>query len=215
MAVLLSKFKKIFITLSVAVLILSSCALAVESNFSDSFFNIMKKQQKKEITPKMAAAREELNKRKIPLSIDSFVKYVKKNDVEVLQIFTDAGFDVNTDFYTDYPIYYATKHNCYEAAKFLLKHNANPNLGFNPPLVEAIKRKNPQIAHLLMEHGARVNRDDFMSGNTILYIALQKKQYEIARDLIEHGAKIDTRSKMLIEAKNLYEILNLDESSLN
>lgn len=213
MAVLLSKFKKIFITLSVAVLILSSCALAVESNFSDSFFNIMKKQQKKEITPKMAAAREELNKRKIPLSIDSFIKYVKKNDIEVLQIFTDAGFDVNTDFYTDYPIYYATKHNCYEAAKFLLKHNANPNLGFNPPLVEAIKRKNPQIAHLLMEHGARVNIYDFMSGNTILYTALKLKQYEIAQDLIKHGARIDAHSKHYIENKKLQEELKVNKSN--
>ena len=192
MAVLLSKFKKIFITLSVAVLILSSCALAVESNFSDSFFNIMKKQQKKEITPKMAAAREELNKRKIPLSIDSFVKYVKKNDVEVLQIFTDAGFDVNTDFYTDYPIYYATKHNCYEAAKFLLKHNANPNLGFNPP---------------------RVNIYDFMSGNTILYTSLKLKQYEIAQDLIKHGARIDAHSKHYIENKKLQEELKVNKSN--
>lgn len=212
---MLFKIKNILIILSAVVLIFNNCALAFESGFSDDFFNVLKKYQKKEKTPEMAAAKEELKKRKIPASVDSFVKYVKKNDLEVLQIFIDAGFDVNTDFYTDYPIYYAAKHNRYEAAKFLLEHGANPNLGFTPALDVAIKNKNAQIAHLLMEHGARVNRDDFMSGNTILYIALQKKQYEIARDLIEHGAKIDTRSKMLIEAKNLYEILNLDESLLN
>ena len=211
MAVLLSKIRKIFITMGAAVFILNSCALAFESGFSDDLFNTLKKYQKKETTPEMSAAKEELKKRKIPASVDSFIKHVKKNDIEILQIFVDAGFDVNTDFYTDYPIYYATKHNRYEAAKFLLEHGANPNLGFNPPLIEAIKKKNPQIAHLLIEHGAKVNVDDFMSGNTILYTALKLKQYEIARDLIEHGARIDARSKYLIENKNLYETLKIEK----
>ncbi len=213
MAVLLSKFKKMFFIISVAVFFTNCCACAFESGFSDDFFNVLKKYQKKETTPQMLAAKEELKKRKIPTSVDSFIKYVKKNNIEIMQIFIDAGFDVNTDFYTDYPIYYATKHNRYEAAKFLLEHGANPNLGFNPPLIEAIKRKNPQIAHLLIENGAKVNVDDFMSGNTILYTALKLKQYEIAQDLIEHGAKIDTRSRYIIEAKNLYDILKIDKSS--
>ena len=211
MAVLLSKIKKIFTIISVAVFILNGCVFAFDTGFSDDFFNILKKNQKKEQTPQMLAAKEELKKRKIPASVDSFIKYVKKNNIEVLQIFVDADFDVNTDFYTDYPIYYATKHNRYEAAKFLLEHGANPNLGFNPPLIEAIKKKNPQIAHLLIEHGAKVNVDDFMSGNTILYTALKLKQYEIARDLIEHGARIDARSKYLIENKNLYEALKIEK----
>lgn len=211
MADLLSKIKKIFLIISVAVLMLNCCAYAYNSGFSDDFFNILKKYQKKETTPEMIAAKDELKKRKIPANVDSFIKYVKKNDTEILQIFIDAGFDVNTDFYTDYPIYYATKHNKYEAAKLLLENGANPNLGFNPSLVEAIKRKNPQIAHLLIEHGAKVNIDDFISGDTILYKALKLKQYEIANDLIKHGAKIDTRSKYLIETKNLYNFLGIDE----
>lgn len=213
MAVLLSKLKKFLIIISAAVFTINSCACAFESGFSDDFFYMLKKYQKKETTPEMLAAKEELKKRKIPASVDSFIKYVKKNNIEILQIFVDAGFDVNTDFYTDYPIYYATKHKKYEAAKFLLENGANPNLGFNPPLSEAIKRKNPQIAHLLIEHGAKVNVDDFMSGDTILYKALKLKQYEIARDLIEHGAKIDARSKYVIERKNLYDILKLDKTN--
>ena len=213
MAVLLSKIKKIFTIISVAVFILNGCAFAFDSGFSDDFFNILKKSQKKEQTPQMLAAKEELKKRKIPASVDSFIKYVKKNDIEIMQIFVDAGFDVNTDFYTDYPIYYATRHKRYEAAKFLLENGANPNLGFNPPLIEAIKKKNPQIAHLLIKHGAKVNVDDFMSGNTILYTALKLKQYEIARDLIEHGARIDTRSKYIIERKNLYDVLKIDKNN--
>ena len=159
-----------------------------------------------------ATIEEELKKRKIPASIDAFIKYVKKNDIEVLQIFTDAGFNVNTDFYTDYPIYYAAKAQKYEAVKFLLEHGANPNLGFNSPLNEAINKKNPKIAHLLIEHGAKVNIDDFMSGHTLLFNAIKKEQYEIAREMIEHGAKIDAPSKMLIESKNLYDILKINKN---
>ena len=161
----------------------------------------------------MLEAKEEIKRRKIPASVDSFIKYVKKNDIEVMQIFTDAGFNVNTDFFTDYPIYYAAKGQKYEAVKFLLEHGADPNLGFNTPLIEAINKKNAPIAKLLMDYGAKVNEEDFVSGRTLLYTALKKGQYEIARELIKHGAKVDTGSKFIIEEKNLYDTLELDKSS--
>ena len=211
MAVLLSKIKKTFTAIGAAVLILNNCAFAYESGFSDDFFNLLKKSQKKEVTQQMIAEKKELKKRGIEPSVDSFVKHVKKNDIEILQIFVDAGFDVNTDFYTDYPIYYAAKHNKFEAAEFLLKNGANPNLGFNPPLIEAIKNKNPKIVHILLEYCAKPNKDDFMSGYTILYTALKNKQYEIAKDLLEHGARPDGASMAIIESKNLYDILGLDK----
>ena len=207
---MLSKIKEIIIFICAAVFILNGCAYAFESGFSDDFFNVLKK--KEQPTEEMKRAKEELKKRKIPASVDAFIKYVKKNDIEVLQIFTDAGFNVNTDFYTDYPIYYAAKAQKYEAVKFLLEHGANPNLGFNSPLNEAINKKNPKIAHLLIEHGSKDNIDDFMSGHTLLFTAIKKKQYEIAREMIEHGAKIDAPSKMLIESKNLYDILKIDKN---
>ena len=70
MAVLLSKIKKTFTVIGAAVLILNNCAFAYESGFSDDFFNVLKKYQKKEKTPEMAAAKEELKKRKIPASVD-------------------------------------------------------------------------------------------------------------------------------------------------
>lgn len=208
---MLSKIKKTFTVIGAAVLILNNCAFAYESGFSDDFFNLLKKSQKKEVTQQMLAAKKELKKRGIEPSVDSFVKHVKKNDIEILQIFVDAGFDVNTDFYTDYPIYYAAKHNKFEAVEFLLKNGANPNLGFNPPLIEAIKNKNPKIVHILLEYGAKPNKDDFISGYTILYTALKDKQYEIAKDLLKHGARPDGASMAIIESKNLYDILGLDK----
>lgn len=212
-------FKKKIITVlfCAAVLLTNSCVIAFESSinssfsssFDSDFFNALK--PKKVKTPEMTAAKEELKKRKIPASVDSFVKYTKKNDIEIMQIFVDAGFNVNTDFYTDYPIYYATKANKYEAAKFLLENGANPNLGFNTPLIVAIKNKNEKIARMLLEYGAKANTTDFMSGNTILYTALKKNQTAIARDLIEHGAKIDAGSKFIIENENLYQTLGLNK----
>lgn len=216
MAVLLSKKTISIFAICAAMLFTSCCTYAFDDSFEEyfqkDFFNTKKSKPQK--TPEMTAAMDELKKRKIPTSVDAFVKHVKKNDIEVLQIFVDAGFDVNTDFYTDYPIYYATKANNYEAVEFLLKNGAKPNLGFNTPLIVAIKNKNPKIAHILMEHGARVNSDDFMSGYSLLYTALKLKQYEIANDLINHGAKIDTPSRRLIEGKNLYSVLNLNADNL-
>lgn len=213
MAVLLSNFKKIILCICATVLFLNGCAYSFESFMDDDFFNVLKK--KEQPTKEILEAKEELKKRKIPASVDSFIKYVKKNDTEVLKIFTDAGFNVNTDFYTDYPIYYAAKSQKYEAAKFLLEHGANPNLGFNTPLSEAINKKDTKIAKLLIDYGAKVNIDDFMSGHTLLYIALKKEQYETAKYMIEHGAKIDSMSKMLIESKNLYETLSINKDISN
>lgn len=209
---MLFNFKKIITFICVAIVLTNGCAYAYNSGFSDDFFNILKKKEKP--TQKMLEAKEELKRRKIPASVDSFIKYVKKNDIEVMQIFTDAGFNVNTDFFTDYPIYYAAKGQKYEAVKFLLEHGADPNLGFNTPLIEAINKKNAPIAKLLMDYGAKVNEEDFVSGRTLLYTALKKEQYEIARELIKHGAKIDAGSKFIIEEKNLYDTLELDRSSL-
>lgn len=209
---MLFNFKKIITFICAAIVLTNGFAYAYNSGFSDDFFNILKKKEKP--TQKMLEAKEELKRRKIPASVDSFIKYVKKNDIEVMQIFTDAGFNVNTDFFTDYPIYYAAKGQKYEAVKFLLEHGADPNLGFNTPLIEAINKKNAPIAKLLMDYGAKVNEEDFVSGRTLLYTALKKEQYEIARELIKHGAKIDAGSKFIIEEKNLYDTLELDKSSL-
>lgn len=208
---MLFNFKKIITFICAAIVLTNGCAYSYNSGFSDDFFNILKKKEKP--TQKMLDAKEELKRRKIPASVDSFIKYVKKNDTEVMQIFTDAGFNVNTDFFTDYPIYYAAKGQKYEAVKFLLEHGADPNLGFNTPLIEAINKKNAPIAKLLMDYGAKVNEEDFVSGRTLLYTALKKGQYEIARELIKHGAKVDTGSKFIIEEKNLYDTLELDKSS--
>lgn len=214
MAALLSNKIKIKIIFCAVTLLLNCCAYAFESSFDDNFFNSLNK-PKKEKTPEMIQAKEELKKRKIAPSVDSFVKHVKKNDVEVLKLFVQAGFNVNSDFYTDYPIYYAAKANSYEAAKFLLENGANPNLGFNPPLITAINNKNSQMAHILMQYGAKVNTTDFMSGNTLLYNALRKNQIEIARDLIQHGARIDAGSKYLIERNKLFSKLGLNEDFEN
>ena len=101
-------------TLSAVLLLISNCACAFDNSFEEyfnkDFFNSKRAEKSKE-TPEIKKAKEELKARKIPQSVDGFIKYVKKGDIETMQLFLDAGFKVNTDFYTDYPIYYATKAN--------------------------------------------------------------------------------------------------------
>lgn len=151
--------------------------------------------------------KDELKIRKLPLSMEGFVKQIKKGDVEVVQLYINAGIDPNTTYYTDYPIYFAVQANNVEVTSVLLENGAKANIGFDSPLYFAIKKKNLALVQLLLEYGADPNYTDFISGSSVLYFALEKGQYEIAKELLASGAKMDSASKVLIEKKKFYDLI--------
>jgi ankyrin repeat protein len=76
----------------------------------------------------------------------------------------------------------------YEALKFLLKYNANPNYAIRvpeyTPLGEAVRKSNKQIVDLLIKHGADVNIKDRYK-ETPLDKAIREDNLEMVKYLIE------------------------------
>ncbi|KRX92340.1 Kinase D-interacting substrate, partial [Trichinella pseudospiralis] len=87
-----------------------------------------------------------------------------------------------------------------DAARVLLQNGADPNdfcrdeYGvMQPPLLIACRRRDAQIAKLLLEHGADVNKEDVF-GRTALMIAIEGRSREIVELLLQWKAKLSNGS---------------------
>ena len=169
---------------------------------------------KKELTPKekeeIRLAKEEMKAKKIAFSSEEFIKQIKKNKKENVDLMLKAGISPNTDYFGEYAIFYAVKYNKTDIALTLLEKGANPNAGFDSPLFWAAKNNNTELAKALISHGAKLDFSELISSKSILYTALKKNNIEIAKALIENGAKIDKPSAILIDKKNLYTKLGIE-----
>ncbi|MGB8367218.1 MAG: ankyrin repeat domain-containing protein [Candidatus Babeliales bacterium] len=79
-----------------------------------------------------------------------------------------------------------------EVEQALLKEEADVNQdeNGNPPLIVAVSLENIELATLLIEHNANVNRQD-RYGHTALMEAVSLKNIELATLLIEHNANVN------------------------
>ncbi len=170
--------------------------------------------RKKEMTPEekeqIRLAREELVQKKIPFTSEEFIKQIKKNKKDNVELMLKAGMSPNIDYFGEYALFYAVKFNKTEIARLLLDKGANPNTGFDSVLFWAAKNNNTELAKALIQKGAKVNFEELVSSKTILYTALKKNNLELAKILIDNGAKIDMASGIIIDKKNLYEKLGID-----
>ena len=168
---------------------------------------------KQDLTPKEKAnirlAKEEMKSKKLQFSSEEFIKQIKKNKLENVDLMLKAGISPNSDFFGEYAIFYAVKYNKTEIANLLLEKGANPNAGFNSPLFWAVKNKNEDLVKSLVSKGAKLDYTDIVSSKSIIYTALEKNNLDIAKLLLDNGAKIDSKSALLIEKKNLYSKLGL------
>ncbi len=116
------------------------------SEFSTPFTSSFSGQipaNKKELTPEekevIRAAKEQMKMKKLSFSSEEFIKQIKKNKIENVNLMLKAGVSPNTDYFGEYAIFYAVKYNKTEIAKILLEQGANPNAGFDSPLFWAEK----------------------------------------------------------------------------
>jgi ankyrin repeat protein len=86
------------------------------------------------------------------------------------------------------PLLMAINFNNYHMAKLLLDHNASPNLGREPPITMAIKKRNDDIVDLLIDYGADLNRVDQKGIPPIIYAIYSPVTL---RQLLTHGCKVD------------------------
>ncbi len=169
--------------------------------------------KKQDLSPKdrekMSLAREELNQKKIPYSSEEFIKQIKKNKFENVELMLNAGMSPNADYFGEYALYYAVKKDRTKIALLLIERGAATNAGFDSPLFWAAKNGNFELSRALIENGARLDYTDLVSSKSILYTAIKNGNYDIARLLLESGAKMDKHSAFLIKKKNLFEKLGV------
>lgn len=132
---------------------------------------------------------------------------IKKGNVENVKLLLEAKTNPNNSYYSEYPIYTAAKANSFEIVKLLYEYGAKLDRGFYSELYEAVKNNNPEMAQFLIDNGSRVNYQDSVTNNTILYMSLKNKMYDISAQLIAKGAKADMKSVKYIKKNKLYNLI--------
>jgi serine/threonine-protein phosphatase 6 regulatory ankyrin repeat subunit B len=141
--------------------------------------------------PQLVRARE--NKRGLtPLHVAAAYGHLP-----VVQTLLKHGAEVNAkDHMGSTPLFYAVGRDQISVARELLSHGADVNIAVEhrvagvsagkviTPLVLAVRRANPQMVRLLIQHGARVRG----SGSLAFFAAVNSGKVELVQMLLKAGA---------------------------
>lgn len=148
-----------------------------------------------------------LKAKKLSPTTNCLVEQIKKNKYDNVNLLLQANVSPNRSYYTDYPIYIAAKYDRYEIAQLLIEHGAKLDRGFLSELFEAVKNKNSKMAMLFLNNNAKVNYQDSITGNSILYYAIKNNMTDVAIILIDRGAKLDAKTMKIIKKKKLLDLV--------
>ena len=148
-----------------------------------------------------------LTSKKLYLAPACLFEQIKKNNIENVRLLLEYKLDPNKSYLSEYPLYYASKLNRSEIAKLLIEYGAKPDKGFYSELYEAVKNKNAELAQILLDNKAKVNYQDSITNNSILYFALKNNMLDIAQQLILKGAYPDKKSVKIIKKRKLYNLI--------
>ena len=200
------KTKILLMLLPVIFINLPALALDINeySDFSSRSLIMNKMNNTENITQEQ---RELLISKKLFPNAECLNQQIKKNNLDNVRLLLEAKTNPNNSYYSEYPIYTAAKANNFEILKLLYEYGAKLDKGFYSELYEAVKNKNTEMAQFLIDKGARVNYQDSINNNTILYMSLKNNMYNISAQLIAKGAKADPRSVKYIKKKKLYNLI--------
>lgn len=160
---------------------------------------------------------DQLKRRGIALTADSFLSAVQEGDPEVVDLFVRSNFNVNLVDDDGTPaLLIALKSGYTIVAKILVDAGADPNardkLGLTPLLVACGKTTQGYqiIAERLIQKGAQINVRDGL-GYTPLLLALSGGAREIAWLLAKNGADLSAATRKGETVLSLAKELGNDE----
>ena len=187
----------------VILIILAACCFVACSTIKD--------------TPKQGGAKAQLlNQENVPFSSLAFLSAAKKGNIKQLNLFLEAGMDVNVHN-NGTALTCAVYGDHLESVKFLLENGADVNEAayWGTPLGIASYKGYYKIAELLLKHGADVDIVSRNDMSPLFNAVLMKGRSKIVDLLLKNGAdpnfKQDvTRETPLIVAagKGNLEIVN-------
>lgn len=151
--------------------------------------------------------REMLKSKKLYPSVQCMIEQIKKGDIENVKLLLDSKVNPNNSFMSDYPIYIASRYNRADIVKLLREYDAKLDRGFYSELYEAVRNKNLELAQYLLDEGAKINYQDAITNNTILYMSLKNNMLDISRQLIEKGVRADDKSINYIRKHKLQYLI--------
>ncbi len=200
--------KNKFLLMLLPVVLFSLPALALDITEYSDFSSRSIIMNKMNNTESISQEQKELliSKKLFPTS-ECLNQQIKKGNIENVKLLLDSKTNPNNSYYSEYPIYTAAKANNFEILKLLYEYGAKLDKGFYSELYEAVKNENKEMAQFLIDNGARVNYQDSITNNTILYMSLKNRMYDISAQLIAKGAKADMKSVGYIKKKKLYNLI--------
>ncbi|MDR0534106.1 MAG: ankyrin repeat domain-containing protein [Verrucomicrobiales bacterium] len=143
-------------------------------------------------------ARETLQGKQIPVSVEEFLKTARQGQLDNLQLFLQTGIDVNTaDANGETAFGLAVGAGQKEAADFLLRHGADLNhanhQGRTALMTNTINGKADAVEYLL-KAGANDELQD-RQGRTALFLSIRHKQPKITELLLRSGAALNLADK--------------------
>jgi ankyrin repeat protein len=171
--------------------------------------------------------RNKLAANNIPYNQQEFFKYVKKGDVKVVNLFFEAGIDINcknTDGAT--PLIVASEEGKNHIIKLLLSKGADVNaqdIGGWTALIMAANGGYVDTVQILIKHGSELNKNTRWNV-TALMKACENGFYEVVKILLDAGAdmgkKDDGGKTALINAvlsgqRNIVELLLAKGANIN
>lgn len=155
---------------------------------------------------RMRVSKNYLYKLGIPFTAQNFIDYLKKNDIEMCDHFINAGMDVNCRNSNGTPaLNVVCRKDDIMMVKYLIKHNATIDIVSTDreytPLMDAVWRGNVDIARILINKGADVNKVS-KEGQTMIVLAVGQEKLPLIKLLAENGADVDTADAMGMSAWN-------------